>query len=266
VADSDPRVVSVITAVAPSRSQHLGETWASLAAQHLPPGWGLQWCVQVDGPGEVLFDLPPDDRLSVARSSRSGGPALARTLCLGRARGEVIAVLDGDDRLTPGALDRALGVLDRHPRVQWATSAALDVHPDGSTHPVAGPPPGLLPPGSLGTAWESEGHRLPAHPATLCARTDAVLAAGGWTALPASEDTGLLLALDALWPGWFIAEPGLLYRKWDGQLTNAASHVDSAERHAREAVIQARLRSLRRARADAASRQEQGDSPSRGNT
>lgn len=59
-------------------------------------------------------------------------------------------------------------------------------------------------------------------------------------ALPASEDTGLLLALDAVSRGWFTAEPGLLYRKWEGQVTGQAAHVDPAERAARVAVTEAR--------------------------
>ncbi len=38
-------------------------------------------------------------------------------------------------------------------------------------------------------------------------------------ALPASEDTGLLLALNAVSTGYFIPDAGLLYRKWPGQST-----------------------------------------------
>jgi hypothetical protein len=70
------------------------------------------------------------------------------------------------------------------------------------------------------------------------------MALGGWMALPASEDTGLLLALDAVSRGWFSAEAGLLYRKWEGQVTGQASHVDPVERTARMAVAETRARAL----------------------
>jgi hypothetical protein len=66
-------------------------------------------------------------------------------------------------------------------------------------------------------------------------------------ALPASEDTGLLLALSAVSRGWFTREVGLLYRKWQGQATGQAAHVDPAERAVRMAVVEARARALARA-------------------
>ena len=72
------------------------------------------------------------------------------------------------------------------------------------------------------------------------------MALGGWMALPASEDTGLLIAASVISPGYFIAEPGLLYRKWPGQMTSQHAHTDPADRSARMAVIQARAEALRR--------------------
>lgn len=38
-------------------------------------------------------------------------------------------------------------------------------------------------------------------------------------AVSSSEDTGLLLALNAVSTGYFIGEPGLHYRVWPGQTT-----------------------------------------------
>ena len=63
-------------------------------------------------------------------------------------------------------------------------------------------------------------------------------------ALPASEDTGLLLALDTVSRGWFTSEAGLRYRKWPGQSTAQATHTDSTERDARMAIVEARSRAL----------------------
>jgi hypothetical protein len=66
-------------------------------------------------------------------------------------------------------------------------------------------------------------------------------------ALPASEDTGMLLAASVLSAGFFIAQNGLLYRKWPGQSTAQPAHVDPVERNDRMAVIYARVRALQHA-------------------
>lgn len=57
-------------------------------------------------------------------------------------------------------------------------------------------------------------------------------------------DTGLLLAASTLAPGYFIAEPGLLYRKWPGQMTSQSEHTDAIERPARMAIIAERAGAL----------------------
>jgi len=63
-------------------------------------------------------------------------------------------------------------------------------------------------------------------------------------ALPASEDTGLLLALDATQDGYFSAECGLLYRKWHGQATQQDAHHDDTEHDARLRIIDARAEAM----------------------
>ncbi len=63
-------------------------------------------------------------------------------------------------------------------------------------------------------------------------------------ALPSSEDTGLLMALNAVSTGWFIEECGLLYRKWPGQSTAQSGHHHDAERRARMKVIEERAEAL----------------------
>ena len=61
-------------------------------------------------------------------------------------------------------------------------------------------------------------------------------------ALPASEDTGLLIAASIVSNGFFSATPGLMYRKWPGQASNQAAHVDPNEREARMNLIDGRAR------------------------
>lgn len=107
----------------------------------------------------------------------------------------------------------------------------LDLLPDGSTVGFPGDPdPGPLERQAVIDYWASHDYRAPVHPATLFIRRDLLVALGGWMALPASEDTGLLLALNSVARGWFSSEVGLLYRKWEGQATGQAAHVETAER------------------------------------
>jgi hypothetical protein len=164
-------------------------------------------------------------------------------MALSRAEGAYVKVLDADDMLTPGTLARDLRALTDHQGISWATSRVLDLLPDGSTvgfdqDPAAGP----IERGTVLDHWKANDFRAQVHPATLFVRRDLLLALGGWMALPASEDTGLLLALNAVSRGWFSAETGLLYRKWPGQVTSQAEHVHKGEREARLAVVAARAR------------------------
>ncbi len=239
------RVISVVTPVFKPVRQHLHDAYESLLRQVIPSGWKWQWVVQEDGQsGEVAQMLPDDGRIS-AGSGRHTGEPTTRTLCLSRATGELIKVLDADDQLTPGTLDREIHVLTTHPQIGWTTTRVLDLLPDGSTVDFEDDPAeGLIECGDVLRFWRAHNYRAQVHPATLCIRRDLALALGGWMALPASGDTGLLLAANAISPGWFIAETGLLYRKWPGQMTNQAAHTDEVERSARMAIIDARAQAL----------------------
>jgi hypothetical protein len=240
-----PRRIVVVTAVHAPSAAFLPEAYASLCAQELPDGWEWRWVIREDGTTDVVHPHVPDDERIVFRQGRSGGPGVARTMALSDADGEYVKILDADDRLTPGALARDLAALEADPSLGWATSRALDLLPDGSTAGFPGDPAeGPIERGAVLDHWAANDHRAQVHPATLCVRRDLLLALGGWMALPASEDTGLLLALNAVSRGWFSARTGLLYRKWEGQVTGQAAHVDPAERQARMAVVAARARAL----------------------
>jgi hypothetical protein len=241
------RRIDVVTAVHAPAASYLADAYRSLLAQHLPEGWEWHWLIQEDGDSDAVVPYVPADPRVSFHQGRRGGPGTARTLALAYAHGDYVRVLDADDQLTPGALARDLSALGSRPDIGWATSRALDLLPDGSTvafdtDPYHGP----LEPGSLLAGWAAGDHSPPVHPATLFVRRELLLALGGWMALPASEDTGLLLALEATGPGWFTREPGLLYRKWPGQVTGQDAHTDKAEREARTAVLEARARALTR--------------------
>ncbi|MFH8771041.1 MULTISPECIES: glycosyltransferase family 2 protein [unclassified Streptomyces] len=240
-----PRRITVVTAVHAPSARFLPEAYKSLCEQWLPDGWEWDWVIQEDGTTDAVRPYVPDDERVGFRQGRPGGPGIARTIALAHAAGEYVKVLDADDQLPPGTLARDLAVLEADRTIGWTTSRVLDLLPDGSTAGFPGDPDdGPVERGAVLRFWKENGFRAQVHPATLCVRRDLLTALGGWMALPASEDTGLLLALNAVSRGWFSAEVGLLYRKWEGQATGQASHVDPAEREARMAVAEARARAL----------------------
>jgi glycosyltransferase involved in cell wall biosynthesis len=239
------RRVIVVTAVHAPSARFLPEAYKSLCEQRLPEGWEWHWMIQEDGRTDDVRPYVPDDVRVTFRQGRPGGPGVARTVALAHADGAYVKVLDADDQLLPGVLARDLAVLEADPSIGWVTSRALDLLPDGSTAGFPGDPAdGPVERGAVLDFWKENGFRAQVHPATLFVRRDLLVALGGWMALPASEDTGLLLALNAVSRGWFSREVGLLYRKWEGQATGQAAHVDPAERDARMAVVEARARAL----------------------
>ncbi|MFE0172539.1 glycosyltransferase family 2 protein [Streptomyces sp. NPDC059002] len=241
------RRIIIVTAVHAPSARFLPDAYASLRAQELPEGWEWRWLIQEDGRTDEVAPHVPDDARISFRQGRPGGPGVARTMAMARADGEYVRILDADDRLTPGALARDLAALESDPELGWATSRALDLLPDGSTVAFPGDPDdGPIERGAVLDHWSAHDYRAQVHPATLFVRRELLVALGGWMALPASEDTGLLLALNSVARGWFSSEAGLLYRKWEGQVTGQASHTDAAERDARMAVVEARARALGR--------------------
>ncbi len=238
-------LVTVITAVYGPSAEYLTDAYKSLLDQDLPDGWDWQWVIQQDGETDDVAPHVPDDARISFGQGRHGRAGMARTMGLSRATGQYVKVLDADDQLPAGTLARDVAVLTIRPDVAWTTSRVLDLLPDGSTVGFdQDPPPGPIERGEVLSHWKAHDFRAQVHPATLCVRRDLLLALGGWMALPASEDTGLLMSLNAVSRGWFIEETGLLYRKWPGQSTHQAAHNQEVERSARMGVIQARAESL----------------------
>ncbi|GII20853.1 glycosyl transferase [Planosporangium mesophilum] len=240
--------ISIITPVLASGAKYLAEAYTSILAQQLPDGWEWEWIVQEDDEtGSVATLIPQDDQRISFGQGRHGGPGVARTLALERATGSLIKELDVDDQLLPGALARDIEILTSHPDIGWTTSKALDLLPDGSTvcWDQDDPPGGRLSGEFLFQFWLDHDYRLPVLPATICIKRELLLAVGGWMALPASEDSGMLLAASVIRDGYFIPDSGLLYRKWPGQATAQAAHLDPVERNARMEIIKARVMAMR---------------------
>ncbi|WBB65748.1 glycosyltransferase [Micromonospora sp. WMMD812] len=239
--------ISVITPVHTPSIPYLADAYESLRSQELPDGWTWEWLVQEDGrTGKVATALPADPRIHVA-TGKPGGPGVARNMAMARSDGDLLRVLDADDQLTPGALAREIDAVTGRADVGWTTSSVLDLLPDGSTigWQHADPPGGKLQRTDVLTYFQQHNYGLPVHPATLCIRRELALALGGWMALPGGEDTGLLLAASVVADGFFIAEPGLLYRKHPDQITAQAGWTATEEWQLRMKLIEARAVALR---------------------
>jgi glycosyltransferase involved in cell wall biosynthesis len=61
-----------------------------------------------------------DARVTLVRSSASGGPSRPRNTGIARARAPYIALLDADDLLKPHKLSAAIAALERHPQAGFA--------------------------------------------------------------------------------------------------------------------------------------------------
>jgi glycosyltransferase involved in cell wall biosynthesis len=201
--------------------------------------------IQEDGTtGAAAAALPPDSRISLG-SGRPIFQGVARNLALSRADGDLIKVLDSDDVLPAGALARDIAVFEARPETGWTTSKVVDFLPDGTNAEFAeDPQDGPLNRDDLLRYWREHNGRPSVHPATLCIRRHLLFALGGWMALPAGEDTGLLIAAAVVSPGYFIAETGLLYRKWPGQVTAQPEHSAHDELQARNQIIEERANAL----------------------
>ncbi|MEH1012458.1 glycosyltransferase family 2 protein [Micromonospora sp. CPCC 206060] len=238
--------VSLITAVHPPSVPYLLDAYESLDAQELPEGWNWQWVVQEDGTAEAARSALPDDPRISYGCNRAGGPAVVRTTALMRATGGLIRNFDADDKLLPGALARDISHLVSDPSIGFTVSRCLDLLPDGGIKSWAhlDPAEGRLAQGAIMAQWQNNDWQLSVHPTTTCIRRELLLAVGGWMAMTTAEDTGMLLAANALADGWFIWEPSILYRKHEAQVTAQRYHTEPIERQARRDLIVARVNAL----------------------
>lgn len=241
------REISIITPVGALHADYLPHAWDSLSTQHLPAGWAMRWYVQEDGAASVVkqfVDSLGATAASYAASGSRGGAAEARNLALARSTGDVVMMLDADDRLIDGAVRRVIDALeDGH---MWCGFGALDDR-DGTTTPRSGgysmrlgsghstPEQassfvdedwlGVALRGSMRDCWERCGV-LPFHPATFAAYSRWIWDAGGWPGLARDEDTALILAVTDRHAGWVSSEPNIVYRRHDYQTSRLVPPSD----------------------------------------
>ncbi len=242
-----PARMSVITPLHFVNLPYITAAYTSVMSQDLPSAWELEWVLQLDGMSfeQLPAQVRDDHRVCLGRNDQAGA-AVTRTVALTRSSGSLIRNLDADDFLLPGALAREISLMELRSEVNWICSQALDLNHDGTrtVWPHELPPEGLLPRGWIHQYWLANNRRLPVVPGTVCIRRWLLAALGGWMALPASEDTGMLLAASTLSRGYYIRQPSMLYRKHAGQSTakNASAPAELIE--ARHNLINERVASI----------------------
>jgi glycosyltransferase involved in cell wall biosynthesis len=199
------------------RPEHrLAEIHGSLAAS--AAHW--EWLIQLDG--ESGARLPPevaaDSRTRVERNGRQLGIATTRNRALSRARAPLLLNVDSDDIPTPAALTELPRAFE-DPSIGLAFGDWVECWPDRDPWtPAPRFEPGRLEPATLSRIWAAE-RWVPLHLAGAMWRTDAVLAAGGWSATVGGADIGLLLGVDARWASFYVAVATFTYHHHADQVT-----------------------------------------------
>jgi hypothetical protein len=233
-----PRL-SVVTPVDPGRAEHLPDAARSLAAQAVPSGWDLEWCIQIDGAdASGLPQLPADVAPSIEANGRRYGAAITRNLALARCTGEWVAPLDADDALAPGGLAACFAALDRWPEARWVAGPYRDLLPDGELvdFPLACDE-GWVEPGTFG--WDGD---WPWVGAGGLLHADVLRAVGGWAAIPRSEDLAPWCVIVACYGGIYLHTVLGHYRKWPGQ----SSASDDMAAKPLAALVRTQIDALRR--------------------
>jgi hypothetical protein len=199
--------LAIITALVPRPGHRLVEIHAALDAASAQ--W--EWLIQVDDDttGEIPASLLDDPRIAVEANGRRLGIAATRNRSLARSHSPFVLNADSDDVPIAGAVDRLMPAF-ADSTVGLAFGDWIEHWPDREPWtPTPRFAAGRQPPGTLGRIWFGE-QWVPLHLAGVVWRADAVLAAGGWSALLGGSDIGLLLGVDAIWASVYI--PGLTFR------------------------------------------------------
>ncbi len=251
-AQFEERLLSIITAVDPARSQFLVHAWNSVRTQVLPEGWQWEWLIQSDGHQEGFLTriqeiTTGDDRVKVEADRSPSGASATRNTALARASGEFLLNLDADDECEPGAFLVLVGALSQNASLGWVAGRTVYLYPNGtvSSYPDRFPP-GDVWPGAFADDWLR--HDRPAfHPSAMVVRSSIWCAFGGWMAIRGSEDTGTVAAISEYFPGRVEDEVVLRYRKWPDQTTADESWRSDKPTHYRSIAQRiAAIRALRR--------------------
>lgn len=236
--------ISVVTAASAEDVRFLDTIWDSIQVQR-DAAW--EWVIQEDGPTSAWRLVESYGSVSYANCLQANGVAIARNLAVARSRASIIRNLDADDQLTEGVLRFTADIFDAHPEVAYLVGPMIDLFEDGSMKPYEEVlSPGLIPPGTLFRLWLERDYVSAVHPTSLAVRRDALTSMGGYTALPCSEDTAVLMALSQITPGWFADRPVAVHRKRTGSITTLDWSLDPDQRALRYKLITERCHAIGR--------------------
>lgn len=197
-----PRVC-VVTA-AHNVADFIGETLASVIGQTMGD---IEIIVVDDGSLDRTAEIAaalPDPRIRVI-STPNRGVSAARNRGLAECRAPYVLFLDGDDLLTPDALERMAAKLDENPRSVAAVALLRKI--DMAGRPLGSPDPARLPRGDV--LRQLVGRNFIVNGGAICMRTDAARAVGGFDPrLKLGEDWDLWCRLAAL--GDMVMMPDLV--------------------------------------------------------
>jgi glycosyltransferase EpsE len=134
-----------------------------------------------DGTFEILRKMADkDDRIVLLRNEKNTGQAYARNRCFSEARGEYIAIHDGDDFSVPERLEKQTAFLDGHPEYAFVSGLMRTLDDSGNLS--------LRSKGHAGKVEKEDFlWGLPfCHPATMF-RRDAIRKVGGYRVDPVTR-------------------------------------------------------------------------------
>lgn len=230
--------LGIVTAVHPRRSDYLQEAASSVELLRAA-GTPVQWVICVDGERSSL-NLSGLDA-EVVSWGTSVGISAARNLALSRVRAEFAMPLDADDLLDPDGVASGVEQMLSERQPGWTGGNRLLF--DGSATPHWKETASFWKAGELAAQWEAP---FVFHPNSVIFRTQLGLSVGGWPALPANEDLGLVLAMSEYSEGYSAPHIFTHYRVWQGQEVQQEQYPD-LKQHA-FGVIAARINTLRQGR------------------
>jgi hypothetical protein len=229
------RGLTLITTSYPPSSAHLRNTAESVAFARAALSSQLKWILVIDGPGTVPVLGDMADTL-VIQTHRSVGLPTARNIALGLVNTEWLMPLDHDDLVDAGGLTSLWRDIEASTQNWFAGNVELV---GGGHSPHYCNQSRAFRQRALEEGWTSP---FPFYPNAVIARSSSTLAVGGWPALEAAEDLGLVFQLNSRWTGVFEPHTIMRYRVWESQMTRDSRYRNAKARafNALAAMINAR--------------------------
>jgi glycosyltransferase involved in cell wall biosynthesis len=217
-------------------ADYLGETLQSVLAQD--PGPERMEIVVLDDhsdddPARVVAEVGAG-RVEIVRNERNLGQGANLNACIGRARGELVHLLHGDDAVRPGFYAALEAPLVARPDLAAAFCRYVAIRPDSHwqnvgelEQPEAGVVDGWLEKIALGQRLQTP---------CIAVRRSTYEAIGGFLVDSDVLDWDMWVRVAAHGPVWYEPEPLALYRVRGGGVTDRMVTTGSNVRGIREVI------------------------------